>query len=560
MIPVYWITKGDVPARTRWDEMFVESIIEGHYKHPAGLQPVEHHIGLPKRLVPFGVVIFPAGAHEQRDLAWLNQHLRVFRKVILFITSDEGSKFTPLAIKHRDLDLWVMTPRPEIEYPRGTTFIGEGSGPECDDFASMEKDLDWFFAGQATTERRKDCVEALAPLPGGRLFATGGFMEGWDRSDYAATLARAKVAPCPSGAETQDSFRLYEALERGCVPVVDEFRNDGGGEGFWKMLDYDPILRVRNWDEFPALLEQIKKRWPLPAVQAHAWWHLKRRELVRTFIKQCPDDEWGSDEDRDAFTVLIPTSPIPEHPTGTTIGMTIQSIRERTNAEILVMVDGVRPEQRDRWDAYYEYVRRLCLHCERIPNVTPVVYYEHLHQAEMTRRTLELVDTPFILYVEHDTPLQGDIPFGRLLMEMHEYDLNLIRFSHESHILAVHHHLIPDLTPHGYEEKWVKTLQWSQRPHIARRSFYRHILDDCFDPTARSMIEDVMHGVTEHDALNGDQEVAWEKWRLAVYHPEGNIQRSGHLDGRSGDPKYPMHFAYPGGRIPTGAPWPTKLR
>lgn len=555
MIPVYWITKGDVPARTRWDEMFVESIIEGRVKRPANLQPVTHHVGLPPGPVPFGVVIFPAGAHERRDVSWLNQKLREFRKVILFITSDEGSTFSPDAIKHRDLDLWVMTPRPEIKYPAGTVFIGEGSGPQPIDLQPRpEKHAWWFFAGQAGTERRDEMIEALVDLDDGTLQVTPGFLQGVSRHVYLAELAAARVAPCPSGAVTQDSFRLYEALERGCVPVVDEFRNDGGGLGFWTMMGYDPILRVRQWSEFPGILEHIQRSWPVPAIQSHSWWHMERRRLAREFIHQCP--EYDSDEDYDAMTVVIPTSPIPSHPSTDIIEATMTSVEDRTDAEILIMVDGVRPEQSGRGKDYYEYIRRLCLLCEE-HNATPVVYYEHLHQAEMLRRTLELVDTPFVLYVEHDTPLQGDIPFSRILTEMHASDLNLMRFSHESRILPDHHHLIRDLEPWGEHAPFVPTLQWSQRPHIARRSFYRKLLDTCFDPEARTMIEDVMHGITEHDALQ-DMEAAWEKWRLAVYHPAGNIQRSNHLDGRAGDEKFPMHFAYPKDRYPTGAPWPTK--
>jgi hypothetical protein len=558
VIPVYWISHLGVPARCRWDEAFVEDIISGYVKHPAGLQPVQHFQGPPGKPIPFGVAVFPVADHDGRDIAWFNQQLRNFRRVIVFISSDERSKFTPLALKHRDMELWVMTPRPEIDYPKDTTFIGEGSAWRYNDLdlvGAVDKDLWWFFAGQNFEDRRQDCIHILSGLPEGELLATPGFLQGLPRQEYLRKLASARVAPCPAGAATQDSFRLYEALELGCVPVVDEYRNDGGGKGYWEMLEASPILRVYDWDEFPDLLKTIRRTWPMPAVKAHAWWHAKRRELSRKFIQQCPPVE--SDAVHDSLTVLIPTSPIPSHPSTDVIRETIRSVRERTSAEILVMVDGVRDEQKARSGDYYEYVRRLLLHCEHsFPNVTPVVYYEHLHQAEMTRRTLDLVDSPFVLFVEHDTPLQGDIPFDDILTQMHYSDLNLMRFSHESRILDVHHHLIRDLKPWGDSAPFVPTLQWSQRPHVARRSFYRHILEACFSSEARSMIEDVMHGITEHDAFQ-DMEAAWEKWRLGVYHPSGNIQRSNHLDGRKDDPKFPMHFAYPEGRYPDGAPWPT---
>jgi hypothetical protein len=65
--------------------------------------------------------------------------------------------------------------------------------------------------------------------------------------------------------------------------------------------------------------------------------------------------------------------------------------------------------------------------------------------------------------------------------------------------------------------------------------------------------------VTEDAAQRGFEE-GWRDWRMAIYHPEGDIKRSLHLDGRSGEPKYKMYFAYPDQKAPTGAPWPSKSR
>jgi anaerobic selenocysteine-containing dehydrogenase len=76
--------------------------------------------------------------------------------------------------------------------------------------------------------------------------------------------------------------------------------------------------------------------------------------------------------------------------------------------------------------------------------------------------------------------------------------------------------------------------------------------DDFFGDGAKTMIEDVLHGVSEF----AHRKHPLEDWGLAVYAPsEGGMRRSLHLDGRSDDPMYPMTFDYPGER-PQGAPRP----
>jgi len=556
MIDVYWLTRpgSDTCARCRWDEMFVEDIICGTTKRVAGSPQIRHHMSPPTGAQDYGVVVFPAGAHEHRDSKWLNSLLREFRRVQVFISSDESSTFPIGSLYHRDMQLWVMTPRAELHYPKRTIFIGEGPGERVVP-GIAPKTRSWFLSGQNTHSKRNEAFDALRDLPGGWCHPTEGFQQGLDRGTYLRALEETRIAPCPTGPTTQDSFRFFEALERGCVPVVDELRPDGGGAGYWRVLGVpeDVAPRVKHWSEFAAIRQRIEDDWPAAAVRSHAWWHAERRRLNKKFVDHIRGPQ--GTEVRDRMTVLIPTSPIPSHPRPNIIVKTIQSIRERTDAEILIMCDGVREEQRDRSEDYASYLRTLLQLCERYDNVTPIVYGEHLHQAEMLRRTLELVNSTFLLYVEHDTPLEGDIPFDEILAEMDAASLNLMRFSHESEILDVHKHLTFADKVYGDHAPYVRTLQWSQRPHIAHRHMYGRILQDFFHPSARTMIEDVMHGITENSAVT-EGELGWRAWKMGIYHPEGGIRRSHHLDGRETEDKYPMRFAYPNGRIPDGAPRP----
>ena len=105
------------------------------------------------------------------------------------------------------------------------------------------------------------------------------------------------------------------------------------------------------------------------------------------------------------ITCLISTSPIERHPDTRMILETLQSVRERLPlSEILVMVDGVRPEQEHYTERYDEYKARLLGDVDQMPLVDLVVFDTFQHQANMARRALAMATTGLILYVEHDTP------------------------------------------------------------------------------------------------------------------------------------------------------------
>jgi hypothetical protein len=88
-----------------------------------------------------------------------------------------------------------------------------------------------------------------------------------------------------------------------------------------------------------------------------------------------------------------------------------------------------------------------------------------------------------------------------------------------------------------------------------------------FGAESRTMIEDVMHGVVQYglppyrEWQTSAKVYAWRiraaerlgDWRMGVYAPEGSWKRSGHLDARGDDPKFPMLVAYDDGR-PGDAP------
>ncbi len=236
-------------------------------------------------------------------------------------------------------------------------------------------------------------------------------------------------------------------------------------------------------------------------------------------------------------TVVMATSVIPGHPSTKMIEQTISDVRVHfPDNEIIMQIDGLREEQQDRKKDYDEYKNRIlwkCLH--EWKNVLPIIFDDHSHQTTMMKKTINQIKTSLLLYVEGDAPLtpEQNIDWQKCL-DMFEYEkANTIRFHFESHIPGPHKHLMFNI-----EDGFMKTAQWSQRPHLSKKSYYKNVILPFSEE--KTFIEDRFHGKVQDDVLPYDTfyQEGWDIHKLWIYHPEGNIKRSYHLDGRQGTRKF----------------------
>lgn len=237
----------------------------------------------------------------------------------------------------------------------------------------------------------------------------------------------------------------------------------------------------------------------------------------------------------DNITVILVTSVLPSHPSLDVLEETLSTIRHHLpTSEIILQIDGLRDEQVDRKDDYDEYKNRVlwkCLH--EWKNVLPVVFDEHMHQSSMMMQTIDLIKTPLMLYVEGDCPLTPDMPIDwqKCIDFIYNGEANTIRFHFEGVIPREHEGLMI-----GVKDGFMRTVQWSQRPHLSSVLYYR----DVVLPNVREkfFIEDIFHGVVMND-WNDNGRIGWNRHRLMIYYPnEKNIKRSYHIDGRAGTRKF----------------------
>lgn len=567
IIPVVWLSyRDDTPPRGYWDQAIIEGLLSGDLWRPSYAYEFAHY----KAIEDAGegcVIVFPARAQVDY-LDQLNNEIKNLKWVLIMLTGDEEASFPFEKIEHPNMRLYVMSPRRQSRYDN-VRFLGTGFAPLAPQMLPTFKDeannrtTDYFFAGQITHERRTQMAEQIAIMEEfrkvnnlyGDCVYTKGFTEGLRPAEYYRRMAKSKVAFAPSGPETPDTFRLFEALEAGCIPIADtrvssNKNNADFGDDYWTFFfgEEPPFVVLKDYDQLQGFTIDAVEKWKPLSNKIFSWWmKIKRQWAVQLHndIEALIDDpnSRNTEDVTNTITILIPTSPIPAHPSTEMIETTIADVRAKLpNSEIILMIDGIRPEQADRQEDYEEYIHRLLWLCHHEwHNVLPLLFNEHTHQASMTREALNYVDTPIILFVEHDAPLTPDRDFDwrGLCISILKGEANLIRFHHEALILPEHESLMMSEVIHVCGVPMRKTMQWSQRPHLASTAFYRRFIEAYFHPESKTMIEDVMHGIVHTDCMR-DGLMGWNNWRLWIYTPEGDIKRSYHLDGRQDDPKYEM--------------------
>ena len=92
-------------------------------------------------------------------------------------------------------------------------------------------------------------------------------------------LTSTAFLPCPNGFVHPETYRLYEALESGCIPIVENsFRY------YDRLLPNNPFLKIDKWVEAKLLIknwndEKIKNK----QEECILWWEQHKEKIKESF-------------------------------------------------------------------------------------------------------------------------------------------------------------------------------------------------------------------------------------------------------------------------------------
>ena len=222
----------------------------------------------------------------------------------------------------------------------------------------------------------------------------------------------------------------------------------------------------------------------------------------------------------EAITVIIPTSPIAVNPSTEIIDETVAQVRKHLpNVRIAVLADGVHPEEeylRDR----YEGFKKSLYPKDDITHIKEFVCWRH--QSGMLRTLLDAgaVETPLVLWTEHDIPLRDEpIDWQGIVDTLLEGKIGGIRFELTGDP-PKKNEVRGSIMTHGIP--LTLSTQFVNWPQVFRLDYLKAFLE----PFGNSK--------TYLECTEFDDRVArlWDRWQYGIYSPEGEIRRCYHTNGR----------------------------
>ncbi len=247
-----------------------------------------------------GLIVVCPSKYYIDKVDWLNEQIARFKYLLWVQSGNEEITIDPSAIKHPNKKIYYTTPNPAMAHLELIDrMFGDGYAPQSEVLSEMgqealDKPLDVYFGGQITHSRRELAVEAIKSFRDNNkdrnveLFETAGFYQGYDDPrEYYKRLASAKIAPCPSGPQSVDTFRLYEALQAMAIPIADtKTPNDSEPTRYWGTLfgEAPPFGLINEWHEIDKYIVDAMQHWPANVNGMTAWWINYKRQTAYNLV------------------------------------------------------------------------------------------------------------------------------------------------------------------------------------------------------------------------------------------------------------------------------------
>lgn len=229
------------------------------------------------------------------EVSALRLYLETIKSGIVILTSDEDAYFDYKAAVPSHLEIWTQYWTADREEIKERLLIGTPS--RFKDYKinlSLPKKYLWSFVGQVQNPFRQQCVEVLKTLGGGFMqipeFFGGLGKDGMEYQEYLDIMCQSKYVICPSGSMSVDSFRLYEAIECGAIPITDmRSPREKHLEGFnwWReVYPENKIFCVSSW--YDLNMGWFEEQYYKERLKTVNWWFdykLKLHNKLITYAK-----------------------------------------------------------------------------------------------------------------------------------------------------------------------------------------------------------------------------------------------------------------------------------
>ena len=146
---------------------------------------------------------------------------------------------------------------------------------------SGKRKYKWAFLGTPHKSSRHDLLFQLSDIKPSFFHKTKKFNDKIiDVNEMSKILASTEFIPCPNGFVHPETYRIYEALECGCIPVV-----ENAYKYYDRLFPNNPFLKVDIWIE----AKEIIKKWRDDQIQkkrdeCKMWWNGYKKQLQEFIV------------------------------------------------------------------------------------------------------------------------------------------------------------------------------------------------------------------------------------------------------------------------------------
>ena len=157
-----------------------------------------------------------------------------------------------------------------LQFPLG---YSAGFGREQVELGTEQRSKLWSFLGGADKSSRPEMTQALMPLTPNLVHSTElGGLQPMSPLSYTQILRDSVFVPCPMGNVNLDSFRVYEALQCGAIPILERRTTL---DYFTRMMGSHPLPTFADWSQaarFIAALRYDHKALNSLQMACFNWW------------------------------------------------------------------------------------------------------------------------------------------------------------------------------------------------------------------------------------------------------------------------------------------------
>ena len=234
------------------------------------------------KVVPDSIVICKRLGQLRRDLL---QSIAATPGIVLFHISDEWyldrlEPYRCFAHVLRNYHHSALQQDGITQIPMGPSRSPKN---ESESRPATERRHLWCFVGNLASTRRS-LVHHLGDIKPSYLHITGTRDQSatWlGPEEYLSILGDSVFVPCPMGNVNLESFRLYEALDSGAIPILER---RPWLDYFTRLFGPHPLPSVCNWMEARSVMETFRsnpERLRNKQVEIREWWRQWETKVSR---------------------------------------------------------------------------------------------------------------------------------------------------------------------------------------------------------------------------------------------------------------------------------------